>query len=69
MSTAKHSKAYRDRLKKGVRMVQVPVAPVVVQALIAGGLLAEKDEGDPAAVADALARATQTLAAKIIRHA
>ena len=58
---AERMRLYRERLKLGIQVVPTPISCEEVQSLIAAGLLDERDEGDRAAVADALRRATRLL--------
>lgn len=58
---AERNRRYRQRQKLGVRVVPVPVDHCVVQVLIACGLLAESQEGDTGAVAEAIVKSAQKI--------
>jgi hypothetical protein len=64
MTAAERMRAYRERLRLGIQVVPTPVSCEDVQNLIAAGLLAERDETNKQAVADALRRAAQSLPLK-----
>ena len=61
---AVRKRRYRSRQRDGVRMISFPVDPSIVTALVAGGWLDERREGDKEAIRIAMVNALRSLPAR-----
>ena len=60
---------YRARRRRGLRLVQVQLHEIEVEALIGSGLLEERSRNDPNAVIDALHRLFDRVFSRMTRNA